>query len=177
MTRTRWTRSSGAAIRTTDESRVCDLYNTAKPRTSDWTLCSLSPPSIQYSRIWWRVGHTNIGPSAVSGGTAPVCFSEVNVFRLSLRRPRLEYSQRTKMGQPGLHLDTKSKSISQRTSHHLLLVFHGKLVSNPAFSMRPLIPAPRRRPKTVRRKSVTTSWSRGESRSEMAGSHIQQTSS
>jgi hypothetical protein len=51
------------------------------------------------------------------------------------------------------------------TCHHLRPVCQGKLVSKPALTILPLIPAPSKRPKTVRRNNVTTSWSRGESRS------------
>jgi hypothetical protein len=51
------------------------------------------------------------------------------------------------------------------TCHHLRPVFQGKLVSKPALTILPLIPAPSKRPNTVRRNKVTTSWSRGESRS------------
>lgn len=78
------------------------------------------------------------------------------------------------------------------TSHHFLPVVQGTLVSKPAFTIFPLIPAPRRSPNiwrkfnllrkrvrkvvareyyqskridrlTVRRNKVTMSWSRGES--------------
>lgn len=51
------------------------------------------------------------------------------------------------------------------TCHHLRPAFQGRLVSKPALSILPLIPAPSNRPKTVRRNRVTTNWSRGESRS------------
>jgi hypothetical protein len=51
------------------------------------------------------------------------------------------------------------------TCHHLRPVCHGKLVSKPALTILPLIPAPSKRPNTVRRNKETTSWSRGESRS------------
>jgi len=54
------------------------------------------------------------------------------------------------------------------TCHHLRPVCHSKLVFSPALTILPLIPAPSKRPKTVRRNSETTSWSRGESRSEGA---------
>jgi hypothetical protein len=51
------------------------------------------------------------------------------------------------------------------TSHHLRPVDHAMLVSKPAFSIRLLMPAPSNKPNTVSRNKVTTSWSRGESRS------------
>ena len=54
---------------------------------------------------------------------------------------------------------------SAPTCHHLRPVCHGKLVSKPALTILPLIPAPSKRPNTVRRNKETTSWSRGESRS------------
>jgi hypothetical protein len=54
---------------------------------------------------------------------------------------------------------------SALTCHHLRPVCQGKLVSKPALTILPLIPAPSKRPNTVRRNRVTTSWSRGESRS------------
>ena len=54
---------------------------------------------------------------------------------------------------------------SALTCHHLRPVCQGKLVSKPALTILPLIPAPSKRPNTVRRNKVTTSWSRGESRS------------
>jgi hypothetical protein len=45
-------------------------------------------------------------------------------------------------------------------------------VSKPALTILPLIPAPSKRPNTVRRNKVTTSWSRGESRSgDMHANH------
>ena len=55
------------------------------------------------------------------------------------------------------------------TSHHLpwFLRFHGSSPVSPALDIRFFIPAPRSRPKTVRRNKVTTSWSRGESRSRI----------
>jgi hypothetical protein len=58
----------------------------------------------------------------------------------------------------------------QHTSHHLvssaLLLFQGsKVPVSPAFNMRFLIPAPSRRPNTMSRNRITTSWSLGESRS------------
>lgn len=51
------------------------------------------------------------------------------------------------------------------TCHHFRPSFQGAFKSMPAFTIRPLIPAPNRRPKTVSKNRVTTSWSRGESRS------------
>jgi len=54
------------------------------------------------------------------------------------------------------------------TCHHLRFVCQGKLISVPALAILPLIPAPSKRPNTVRRNKETTSWSRGESRSEEA---------
>ena len=51
------------------------------------------------------------------------------------------------------------------TSHHLLPLCQGNSAAIPAFAIRVLMPATSSRPKTVRRNRVTTSWSRGESRS------------
>ena len=59
----------------------------------------------------------------------------------------------------------KFRLVAQPTSHHRRLVLQGKVESNPALSILFLIPAPSRRPNTVSRKRVTTSWSLGESRS------------
>jgi hypothetical protein len=54
------------------------------------------------------------------------------------------------------------------TSHHLpWFLRFGSSPMRPALNIRFLIPAPRRRPKTVRRNKVTTSWSLGESRSRI----------
>ena len=60
----------------------------------------------------------------------------------------------------------ESCSMNQLTSHHLaLFLLHGNSGVKPAFKIRFLIPAPRRRPKTVNKNKVTTNWSLGESRS------------
>lgn len=65
------------------------------------------------------------------------------------------------------HVTTDSiERESALTCHHLRPVGHGMFVFSPALTILPLIPAPSKRPKTVRRNSETTSWSRGESRSE-----------
>jgi len=50
-----------------------------------------------------------------------------------------------------------------QAAHHDLPKFQETLVSNPAFNIRPLIPAASSRPNTVSKKRVTTSWSLGES--------------
>ena len=70
------------------------------------------------------------------------------------------------MSSPALSIERESAL----TCHHLRPACHGKLVSNPALTILPLIPAPSKRPKTVRRNNETTSWSRGESRS--AGARV-----
>lgn len=58
----------------------------------------------------------------------------------------------------------------ERTCHHFLPASHPSVCSfNPAFTIRPLMPAPRSSPKMIKRKRVTTSWSLGESRSAVIG--------
>ena len=60
----------------------------------------------------------------------------------------------------------QSCPMNRLTSHHLaLFLLHGNSGVKPAFNIRFLIPAPRRRPNTVNKNNVTTNWSLGESRS------------
>jgi len=55
--------------------------------------------------------------------------------------------------------------LGTHASHQRLLVLQGgSSEASPAFIIRLLTPAPSRRPKTVNKNSVTTSWSLGESR-------------
>jgi len=75
-------------------------------------------------------------------------------------------------GDRGYRSPPRRRSVRPRSSrglrgtqaaHHVLPKFQGTLVLSPAFNIRLLIPAPSNRPNTVSKKSVTTSWSLGES--------------
>lgn len=88
------------------------------------------------------------------------CFCPRDLFRLLAAEAATPVMQNRSMREGDI------ESIAEIvTSHHFLPVSQARVVSRPAFCILPLIPAPRSNPNTVSKKSVTTSWSRGESRS------------